>query len=195
MARTQKLKVYRTPIGFHDAYVAAPSQKAALEAWGSDANLFARGLAEIVTDDALTREPLEQPGKIVKRLRGSEEEHLAALPVDRPKPKQAKTTSESSSRAPGRAASRKASPAKPKPKPRPRPSREALEAAERDLEALEKRQKEEDQALRDREQELQRERRALEHAKEHDRIAAEEKVEQERRMHSEALDRWIVDQK
>ena len=26
------LKVYRTPIGFHDAYVAAPSKKAALRA-------------------------------------------------------------------------------------------------------------------------------------------------------------------
>jgi len=70
MARIQKLKVYRTPIGFHDAYVAAPSQKAALEAWGSDANLFAHGLAEVVTDEALTREPLEHPGKIIKRLRG-----------------------------------------------------------------------------------------------------------------------------
>lgn len=34
MPRKQKLKVYRTPIGFHDAYVAAPSQKAALKAWG-----------------------------------------------------------------------------------------------------------------------------------------------------------------
>ena len=51
------LKVYRTPIGFHDAYVAAPSQKAALQAWGSDANLFARGVAELVTDPALTAEP------------------------------------------------------------------------------------------------------------------------------------------
>jgi hypothetical protein len=28
-----KLKVFRTPIGFHDAYVAAPSKKAALAAW------------------------------------------------------------------------------------------------------------------------------------------------------------------
>jgi hypothetical protein len=28
----RKLKVFRTPIGFHDAYVAAPSRKAALEA-------------------------------------------------------------------------------------------------------------------------------------------------------------------
>jgi hypothetical protein len=47
VARTQKLKVYRTPIGFHDAYVAAPSKKAALEASGSDANLFVRGIAEL----------------------------------------------------------------------------------------------------------------------------------------------------
>jgi hypothetical protein len=29
MPRVAKLKVFRTPIGFHDAYVAAPSQKAA----------------------------------------------------------------------------------------------------------------------------------------------------------------------
>lgn len=35
MAR--KLKVFCTPIGFHDAYVAAPSQKAALEVWDTDA--------------------------------------------------------------------------------------------------------------------------------------------------------------
>ena len=52
--RKSKLKVFRTPIGFHDAYVAAPSQKAALEAWGSDSNLFAAGAAELVTDAALT---------------------------------------------------------------------------------------------------------------------------------------------
>jgi hypothetical protein len=195
MARAQKLKVYRTPIGFHDAYVAAPSQKAALEAWGSDANLFARGLAEIVTDDALTREPLQQPGKIIKRLRGSEDEHLAALPADVPKPHRSESKSGSSSQPTGRAASRKPSPAKPKRKPKPRPSRGTLEAAERDLEALEKRQKEENQALRDREQELQRERRDLERTQDRDRATAEEKIEQERRKHSEALDRWIEDQK
>ena len=35
MARTGRLKVFRTSIGFHDAYVAAPSRKAALEAWGA----------------------------------------------------------------------------------------------------------------------------------------------------------------
>jgi hypothetical protein len=33
LAAKIELKVYRTPIGFHDALVAAASQKAALEAW------------------------------------------------------------------------------------------------------------------------------------------------------------------
>jgi hypothetical protein len=54
----RQLKVICTPIGFHDAYVATPSQKAALEGWGSDANLFPRGMAAIVTDPMLTKEPI-----------------------------------------------------------------------------------------------------------------------------------------
>ena len=48
MARA--LKVFRTAAGFHDAYVAAPSRKAALEAWGADVDLFARGIAEHPAD-------------------------------------------------------------------------------------------------------------------------------------------------
>lgn len=80
MAR--KLKVFRTPIGFHDAYVAAPSRKAALEAWGADADLFARGVAEEVTDDGLMAEALADPGKVVRKVRGTMAEHLAALPAD-----------------------------------------------------------------------------------------------------------------
>lgn len=87
MPRAAKLKVYRTPIGFHDAYVAAPSQKAALQAWGSDADLFARGVAEQVADPALMEEPLAHPGKVIRRLRGSAEEQLAALPAESPAPK------------------------------------------------------------------------------------------------------------
>lgn len=81
----RKLKVFRTPIGFHDAYVAAPSQKAAPEAWGSDSNLFARGSAEQVTDPKLTKEPLERPGQVVRRSRGSEAEQIRALGVDKKK--------------------------------------------------------------------------------------------------------------
>ena len=65
----RKLKVFRTPTGFHDAYVAAPSRKAALEAWGADADLFARGVAEQVTDPKLTAAPLERPGEVIKLSR------------------------------------------------------------------------------------------------------------------------------
>lgn len=147
MPRTQKLKVYRTPIGFHDAYVAAPSQKAALAAWGSDANLFARGVAEQVTDPALMKEPLAQPGKVIRKLRGTAEEQLAALPK--------------STRGPG-----KMKPARPK-KP---PSRAALEAAETALAEAEQRQRAEISALQAREAALARERRALE--KRHDAESA-----------------------
>jgi hypothetical protein len=38
MAR--KLKTYQTSLGFYDLALAAPSMKAALEAWGADSNLF-----------------------------------------------------------------------------------------------------------------------------------------------------------
>ncbi|MBA2467282.1 MAG: hypothetical protein H0V46_06735, partial [Sphingomonas sp.] len=92
MAKAKTLKVFRTPIGFHDAFVAAASQKAALEAWGSESNLFAQGAAELVTDPALTEEPLARPGEVVRRLRGSAGEQIAALGTargpgkDRPTP-------------------------------------------------------------------------------------------------------------
>jgi hypothetical protein len=78
-ARVQKLKVFRTPIGFHDAYVAVPSQKAALEAWGADSNLFAQGIAEVVTDAALAEAALARPGEVIRVARGSAEEHVRAL--------------------------------------------------------------------------------------------------------------------
>ena len=79
MAKAKKLKVFRTPIGFHDAYVAAPSMKAALEAWGSTTNLFSQGAAEQVTDPKLTKAPLARPGEVVRVARGSEGEHFKAL--------------------------------------------------------------------------------------------------------------------
>ncbi len=79
MAKAKKLKVFRTPIGFHDAYVAAPSMKAALEAWGSSTNLFSQGAAELVTDPKLTKAPLARPGEVVRVPRGSEGEHFKAL--------------------------------------------------------------------------------------------------------------------
>ena len=75
----RKLRVFRTPIGFHDAYVATPTKKAALEAWGTDANLFARGTAEEVTDPKLTAAPLERPGEVIRVSRGDLSAQLKAL--------------------------------------------------------------------------------------------------------------------
>jgi len=77
MARA--LKVFRTAAGFHDAYVAASSRKAALAAWGADVDLFARGIAEQVTDPASMAEPLEQPGEVIMRSRGGLADQLKAL--------------------------------------------------------------------------------------------------------------------
>jgi hypothetical protein len=42
----KKLKVYQTSQGFFDLAVAAPSMKAALEAWGTSRNLFHQGFAK-----------------------------------------------------------------------------------------------------------------------------------------------------
>lgn len=164
MPRTQKLKVYRTPIGFHDAYVAAPSQKAALEAWGSDANLFARGVAEQVTDPALMKEPLAQPGKVIRKLRGTAEEQLAALPK--------------SARGPGK--KKPARPTKP-------PSRAALEAAETALAEAEQRQRAEISALQAREAALARERRALEKRHDAERAKLAKARDRERSNYERAL--------
>lgn len=139
-----KLKVFRTAIGFHDAYVAAPTKKAALVAWGASKNLFQRGDAEEVTDPTLTKAPLALPGEVIKVVRGTEAEHLAALPKDAPKPK--KATAEK--------------PAKPK-RGKPRPSRAALDKAE---DALDAARTDYEQRLADlarREAELQRARRDL----------------------------------
>lgn len=126
MPRQQKLKVYRTPIGFHDAYVAAPSQKAALQAWGSDSDLFAQKIAEQVTDPELTKEPLAKPGTIIRKLRGTADEQVQAL---------------------GKGATKKAAKRPAKPKTKPKPSRAALALAEADVRDLQQRQADEIKAL------------------------------------------------
>ncbi len=198
MARKQKLKVYRTPIGFHDAYVAAPSQAAALEAWGSDANLFARGIAETVSDEMLTREPLDNPGKVIKRSRGTIEEQIAALPADRATSTTARADRDGaaakseSADAPSRGKSPPARAAA-KPARKPRPSRDDLDAAESRLGALQARQADEDRALRQRERAIAAERHDLDRTHAHERKAAEQSVEDRRQSLVETLRRWRED--
>lgn len=173
MARATKLKVYRTVAGFHDAYVAAPSQKAALEAWGSDRDLFARGIAELVTDPALTAEPLAAPGTVVKRSRGTTAEQIAALPDPQPDtPERDASTGRARAKmpSPGSAGAKSKSPPKPPPraKPNPKPSGTALDAAEETLAAVKADYAGRARALAAREAALTRERRAFDR----DRAAA-----------------------
>jgi hypothetical protein len=185
----RKLKVYRTPVGFHDAYVAAPSQKAALEAWGTKTNLFARGVAELVTEDALMQAPLESPGQVIRLSRGSVEEQLAALPPDRPASKP-KTRPKGEISAPRKAPKDRHQKERPKTVEKPRPSRIALDKAEAQLDALLTRQNSEEDALRQKERALARERRDVGRRHERERKSAEQSVEREREAHAGALSRW-----
>lgn len=176
MAAPRKLKVYRTPIGFHDAYVAAPSQKAALAAWGSSHDLFARGVAEQVEDPALMAEPLAHPGEVIRRSRGSTAEQLAALP-DTPKPPRR-------AKRPAREARPRAGPAQPP------PSRAALDAAEAALSALDRRQAEEERAIAAAEAELVARRRALANQSRAERTQLERARAEAARAYDAALARW-----
>jgi hypothetical protein len=98
MAR--KLKTFETSIGFYDLAIAAPSMKAALEAWGAGSNLFHQGVAKETEDPDVVAATMSRPGVVLKRPAGSTgrfAEH-AGLPTDlgdeggrkksrRPKPK------------------------------------------------------------------------------------------------------------
>jgi hypothetical protein len=184
MARAGKLKVYRIAAGFHDAYVAAPSQKAALAAWGSDHDLFARGIAELVTDPELSAEPLASPGVVIKRWRGTTAEQIAALP-DRESPR---TKADEPVLGKGDPASK--SKPQPKPKPKPKPSRAKLNAAEDALEAREDQYRTKLRALAEREAALAQERRDLERARDSELKQAREAVEEEKTRYEDANREW-----
>lgn len=82
MAR--KLKTYQTSLGFFDLAVAAPSMKAALEAWGADSNLFHQGAAKQSEDSDVIAATMSAPGVVLKRPVGSSgpfKEH-AELPTN-----------------------------------------------------------------------------------------------------------------
>jgi len=95
MAR--KLKTYITSIGFYDLAVAAPSMKAALEAWGARQNLFHQGLAQETTNPEIVSAAMDRPGVVLRRAVGSEDpfkEHARpprSLPSDGAPPPSAPT--------------------------------------------------------------------------------------------------------
>lgn len=144
--------------------------KAALAAWGSDKDLFARGDAEIVTDSALTAEPLARPGEVIKRLRATAEEQIAAAPPATAKPRTAKQTQ-----------------AKPKP---PRPDHGMVEAADHALADAQATQRDAERAFVSEEAALAERRRAM-RATHEDKITRLEAVrDAAERAYADALSAW-----
>jgi hypothetical protein len=73
-------------MGFFDLAIAAPSMKAALEAWGSNSNLFHQGFAKEVADPQVVAATMEKPGLVLKRPVGSHKPFCedADLPTNLP---------------------------------------------------------------------------------------------------------------
>jgi colicin import membrane protein len=67
----RKLKTYQTSLGFYDLAIAAPSMKAALEAWGPGSNLFHQGAARETDDPDVVTATMSKPGVVLKRAAGS----------------------------------------------------------------------------------------------------------------------------
>lgn len=172
----RKLKVFRTPIGFHDAYVAAPSQKAALEAWGSDSNLFARGTAEQVTDPKLTAEPLEHPGEVIRVSRGDLKAQLKALGP------RSKAAAKDEAKVKG--ASR------PRARPKPPPKRDNVDRAEAALAQAHAKQVKERAALEKQREALERKLDALEARQEEETVRLKRQLHEARDAYREALEDW-----
>ncbi|HVM37938.1 MAG TPA: hypothetical protein VM265_06090 [Sphingomicrobium sp.] len=191
-----KLKLFRTPIGFHDAYVAAPSQKAALEAWGADSNLFAQGIAEVVSDPALCEEALARPGEVIRKARGSAEEHVRALGdaprrrvrEDAGREEEEQGRSPRPSRPSGRGS--RASPAKRAPARVKRPSRAEVEKAEAALAGAEDAHRAAIAALRAEQEALERRRRELEQSYREQWDALSARLEKAREEYRRAMTQW-----
>ncbi|HEX3367639.1 hypothetical protein [Phenylobacterium sp.] len=121
----RRLKVFQTQLGFYDSVVAAPSQAAALRAWGTRQNLFAEGAARLAADNAAVAAALDHPGTPLRRAVGSKAPF--SLEPDLP---DAPTTPRRNGAAPAKTAKAPAGSSK-----RP-PDRRALDAAEARLGAI-----------------------------------------------------------
>ena len=176
----RKLKVFRTPTGFHDAYVAAPSRKAALTAWGADADLFARGTAEEVTDKRLMAVPLKHPGEVIRVSRGDLAAQLKALgPRKRPRRKEA-----------GQAPSPQPEPIVKAAKLKPPPNRDKVDQADEALAAARARQAKERAVIEKERAAIERKLDALEARQEKEIARLEQRRDQARAAYREALENW-----
>lgn len=149
----RKLKVFQAQFGFYDTVVAAPSQAAALRAWGVNQNLFASGEAKVTTEGAAVAAATAHPEIPLRRAVGSSDPFAlepTSLPAVPDGPKKTAT--------------------KPVPKAKPtKPSRPAadpskLDAAEKALTELDDTRKREEAALRREAEDLETRRMAAQSA-------------------------------
>ena len=138
-ARSRSLKVFQAQFGFHDTVVAAPSQTAALRAWGVHQNLFSDGQATIASDPQAIDAALAHPETPLRRIVGTHDPFVlepTALPSLPAAPKKTRA------------------PAKTRLETEPEPDRSNLDAAERALHRLDDERKREEAKYKLRQDEL-----------------------------------------
>jgi hypothetical protein len=161
----RKLKVFQAQFGFYDTVVAAPSQAAALRAWGVNQNLFASGEATVTTDEAAIEAATAHPETPLRRAVGSTAP-FALEPTSLPDVPDA----------PRKATSKAAAKAKPAAPAKPPADRSQLDAAERTLSALDEDRKREEATFRREAEDLEARRMAAQSAYVEARKAATSKV-------------------
>jgi hypothetical protein len=93
----RRLKVFQAHLGFYDTVVAAPSQKAALEAWGAGKGEFAKGFAKVTNDPVAVQIALAHPGAALRRPFGSSgpfKREADVVPVPKIPPRQDRAANE-----------------------------------------------------------------------------------------------------
>ena len=173
--KARRLKVFQAQFGFYDSVVAAPSQPAALRAWGTHQNLFADGQARVTTDTAAVAAALAHPEVPLRRPLGSTgafEVEPTALPTVPDLPKSVSP--------------RPKSDAKAKQRPKPPPDRSSLDAAERAVADLDAGRKAEEKVLKQRQEDLDAEIVAAREAYLTDRKAAKNALAAEREAYRKA---------
>ena len=149
----RKLKVFQAQFGFYDTVVAAPSQAAALRAWGVNQNLFASGEAKVTTDEAAIAAATAHPETPLRRAVGSSNP-FALEPTGLPDVPDA----------PKKPAAKPAAKAKPSAPARPPADRSKLDAAEKALGELDERRKREEADFRREAEDLETRRAAAQSA-------------------------------
>lgn len=112
----RKLKTFQTSLGFYDLAIAAPTMKAAMEAWGAGSNLFHQGFAKETDDADVVAATMSKPGVVLRRPAGSngrfrEDADLPDPGGDEVGPRRERTPSKANKRPPpkiGESAARKA---------------------------------------------------------------------------------------